>query len=102
MSYYFRCLGWEWELTDVTLAWRDRQQVEAHKVILALASQMLDILCQILYAQYCMLNIVCNVFLWLFGLAPSNPGLQELNNQLRYGQYHLPMGVDGLASLAQI
>ena len=47
-----------------------------------------------------MLNIVCNVFLWLFGLAPSNPGLQELNNQLRYGQYHLPMGVDGLASLA--
>ena len=66
----------------------------------ALASQILDILCQILYAQYCMLNIVCNVFLWLFGLAPSNPGLQELNNQLRYGQYHLPMGVDGLASLA--
>ena len=36
----------------------------------------------------------------MFGLAPSNPGLQELNNQLRYGQYHLPMGVDGLASLA--
>ena len=33
-----------------------------------------------------MLNIVCNVFLWLFGLAPSNLGLQELNNQLRYGQ----------------
>ena len=25
-------------------------------------------------------------------MAPSNPGLQELNNQLRYGQYHLPMG----------
>ena len=24
-------------------------------------------------------------------------GLQELKNQLRYGQYHLPMGVDGLA-----
>ena len=46
------------------------------------------------------LNIVCNVFLWLLGLAPSNLGLQELNNQLRYGQYHLPMGVDGLASLA--
>ena len=43
---------------------------------------------------------VCHLFLWLFGLAPSNPGLQELNNQLRYGQYHLPMGVDGLASLA--
>ena len=40
------------------------------------------------------------IFLWLFGLAPSNPGLQELNNQLRYGQYHMPMGVDGLASLA--
>ena len=37
---------------------------------------------------------------WLIGLAPSNPGLQELNNQLRYGQYLLPMGVDGLASLA--
>ena len=36
--------------------------------------------------------------LWLFRLAPSNPGLQELNNQLRYGQYHMPMGVDGLAT----
>ena len=59
VSYYFRCLGWEWELTDVTLAWRDRQQVEAHKVIQASASQMLDILYQILYAKYCMLNIVC-------------------------------------------
>ena len=47
-----------------------------------------------------MLNSVCNLFLWLFGLAPSNLGLQELNSQLRYGQYHLPMGVDGLASLA--
>ena len=47
-----------------------------------------------------MLNAVYNLFLWLFGLAPSNSGLQELNNQLRYGQYHLPMGVDGLASLA--
>ena len=47
-----------------------------------------------------MLNIVCNVFLWLFGLAPSNPGLQELNNQLRYGQYHISMGVDGIGSLA--
>ena len=35
----------------------------------------------------------------MIGLAPSNPGLQELNNQLRYGQYHLPMGVDDLASL---
>ena len=47
-----------------------------------------------------MLIIVCYLFLWLFGLAPSNPGFQELNNQLRYGQHHLPMGVDGLASLA--
>ena len=37
---------------------------------------------------------------WLFGLAPSNPDLQELNNQLRYVQYHLPIGVDGLDSLA--
>ena len=71
-------------MTDVTLAWRDRQQVEAHKVILALASQVLFTVCQILYAKYCMLNAVYNLFLWLFGLAPSNPGLQELNNQLRY------------------
>ena len=30
-----------------------------------------------------MLIIVCYLFLWLFGLAPSNPGFQELNNQLR-------------------
>ena len=28
----------------------------------------------------------------------KDPGLQELNNQLRYGQYHLPMGVDGQPS----
>ena len=27
-------------------------------------------------------------------------GLQELKDQLRDGQYHLPMGVDGLASRA--
>jgi len=46
------------------------------------------------------LNIVCYLFFWLFGLAPSNPGFQELNNQLRYGQYHLPKGVAGLVSLA--
>ena len=32
----------------------------------------------------------------LFGVAPSTLGLRELNNQLRYGQYHISMGVDGL------
>ena len=45
-------------------------------------------------------NTVCHYFLWWFDWAPSSPGLQELNNQLRYGQYHLLMGVDDLASLA--
>ena len=36
----------------------------------------------------------------LFGVAPSTLGLRELNNQLRYGQYHISMGVDGIGSLA--
>ena len=41
------------------------------------------------------------VLVWLFGLAPSNPGLQEQNNQPRYGQYHFALGVGVLASLAR-
>ena len=37
-------------------------------------------------AKYCMPYTVCHSFLWLFCLAPSNPGLQELNNLIRNGQ----------------
>ena len=37
--------------------------------------------------KYSMLYTECHSLLWLFGLAPSNPGLQELNNQQRYGHY---------------
>ena len=33
----------------------------------------------------------------MFGLVRGNPGLQEVNNHLRDGQIHSPMGVNGLA-----
>ena len=46
------------------------------------------------------INNLVSLLLLYWDTGIGIPGLQELNNQLRYGQYHMPMGVDGLASLA--
>ena len=65
------------------------ETVEAHGTW-HMAVEILEIF-KIVY----MLNSIywtLNANIWLFGLAP--------NNQLRYGQYHVPLGVDDLASLA--
>ena len=49
------------------------------------------------YAKYCMLYTI-RLFASLDWLQATQ--VSKRNNQLRYGQYHIPMGVHGLASLA--
>ena len=72
-----RCVGWFWEqrpLGESTSVLPIPMQIRGQRGGVSMLN----------------FNQVKYLFVWLFGLAPSNLGLQELNKQLRQGSINYP------------